>query len=349
MESRQEISRITTSSSTSSVTACSSNISYSSTEREKDSDNPTPEDKNNVYYIEPTDFTSIKKVGDGSYGKIYLGLLISNCNENVEKQEKTVAIKKIKLKKQKRLDCDKEKNIMQQLTEAGCKNIVTFYRYNVTQVTYSIVMEYLPFGDLRDYLLKNAELTLAQRLHIMKSLTEGVYQMHELNIVHRDIKLENALIASIGPKIGVKLCDFGFAKKVDDKVELGGTPPYCAPEIFDDHPHTLKSDIYSLGFTYWEIINGKKAFSDDKLNESEERKEMLLKTFHGVHEAIPDKWPNKLKTLIDQCWAREPKLRPEAKKVLSNINKFFKKIEKKESLMKQKDEEVKTKGCCLTT
>jgi len=85
--------------------------------------------------------------------------------------------------------------------------------------------------------------------------------MHDLNIVYRDLKLENIVICKDGH---IKLVDFGFSKLlIKDKRTYTpwGTKGYAAPEIRDNLGHDKSSDIWSFGALFWHMIAG---YNDDK-------------------------------------------------------------------------------------
>ena len=83
--------------------------------------------------------------------------------------------------------------------------------------------------------------------------------LHGRNIVYRDLKPENIII-SIADKGHVKLCDFGFAKRLGSKdaktYTKCGTPSYIAPEIVLGMGHSFQVDVWSLGIMIYEMLAG---------------------------------------------------------------------------------------------
>ena len=84
--------------------------------------------------------------------------------------------------------------------------------------------------------------------------------LHENNILHRDLKPQNILII----KGMVKICDFGFAKKLSASTafvnSIKGTPLYIAPEILSNQRYNYKVDIWSFGIIMYELFDGKTPF-----------------------------------------------------------------------------------------
>ena len=99
---------------------------------------------------------------------------------------------------------------------------------------YLIVMELCPSGDLLNYVRKRRKLTEKNAKYLFKQIMQGIAYMHQIGIVHRDIKLDNILLDGHG---NVKIGDFGVSRRVDQEellFEQCGTPAYIAPEIVQE-------------------------------------------------------------------------------------------------------------------
>jgi len=124
-----------------------------------------------------------------------------------------------------------------------------------------IFMEYVSGGTLAALLRAQEQtgkhLPLNRAIEIMIDIAQGARAINE-KIVHRDIKPDNILIEGETFKIG----DFGISKFVDESTRLhtfkgGQHIAYMAPEAWENHPNTLKLDVYSAGLVFYQILTGK--------------------------------------------------------------------------------------------
>lgn len=129
-----------------------------------------------------------------------------------------------------------------------------------------LVMEYIGSTNLMQYLKKQMSKKLPERKakKIFKQIVEGVNYLHKLNIIHRDIKLEN-IIVSDEDQVTVKMIDFGFAlqnqtPETYNKV-FCGTPCYMAPEIVSRQKYRgQKADCWALGVLLYVLLMGQFPF-----------------------------------------------------------------------------------------
>lgn len=131
-----------------------------------------------------------------------------------------------------------------------------------------IILEYAQRGDLSKYIVfcekglreKHAKL-------LFSKILKGVKAMHEKGICHRDLKTQNILLDE---KYNPKICDFGFATYISDKLkDCLGTKRYAAPEIFEKNKcyNGVKIDIFSLGVILFNIVTGLYSFNEAKYND----------------------------------------------------------------------------------
>ena len=139
-------------------------------------------------------------------------------------------------------------------------NIVTIYTLGSTEAFRFIAMEYVQGTNLREYIRKKGALDLPLALSIMRQSALAVGVAGELGLVHRDIKPENILLTRKGL---VKVADFGLCRDLDSEgvhlTQTGvtlGTPLYMSPEQSQGHPLDHRSDLYSLGVTFYHMLAG---------------------------------------------------------------------------------------------
>ncbi|ARF10989.1 serine/threonine protein kinase [Hokovirus HKV1] len=130
---------------------------------------------------------------------------------------------------------------------------------------YYLLLEYINGITLLDYLVDNYDkFTLINKLKIINQLLNIIKYLHDSNIVHRDIKLENIMLNE--NTFDVKLIDFNFATVTTNILltKYCGSMLYAAPEIIDHLPYLGKpSDIWSLGVIIYMLFKGKPLFGDD--------------------------------------------------------------------------------------
>ena len=155
------------------------------------------------------------------------------------------------------------RNEAQIIAQLNHKNIVKVYDIVELFRTTFIIMEYLE-GMSLEYLIKNMpHIPLQDILNILIQICSGLSYAHEQGIVHQDIKPGNILIL---PSDEVKIVDFGLACPCGSElVDFLGTAFYQAPEQIDCMLLDERTDIYALGITTYEMVTGKRPYSEDNI------------------------------------------------------------------------------------
>ncbi|KAJ6331426.1 hypothetical protein OIU76_009912 [Salix suchowensis] len=210
-------------------------------------------------------FNSSTQVGRGGYGKVYRGIISDNsvvaikCTEEGSLQGQKEFLTEIKL-----------------LSRLHHRNLVSLVGY-CDEEEQMLVYEFMPNGTLRDWLSDKGKGTLnfGTRLSIALGSAKGILYLHteaQPPVFHRDIKATNILLDS---KLNAKVADFGLSRLapvLDDEGNLPnhvstvvrGTPGYLDPEYFLTHKLTDKSDVYSLGIVFLELLTGMQPISHGK-------------------------------------------------------------------------------------
>ncbi|KAJ4972144.1 hypothetical protein NE237_005243 [Protea cynaroides] len=206
------------------------------------------------------------QIGQGGYGKVYKGILADGT---------VVAIKRAQ---EGSLQGDKEfLTEIELLSRLHHRNLVSLLGYCDEESEQMLVYEFMENGTVRDHISAKSEkpLSFTMRLRVALGSAKGILYLHtEVTppVFHRDIKSSNILLDS---KFTAKVADFGLSKlaPVPDiegtlpghvSTVVKGTPGYLDPEYFLTHKLTDKSDVYSLGVVYLELLTGMQPISHGK-------------------------------------------------------------------------------------
>ncbi|UTA49370.1 SUMF1/EgtB/PvdO family nonheme iron enzyme [Simiduia sp. 21SJ11W-1] len=200
----------------------------------------------------------IRKINQGGMSTVYLAIQLSVGRE--------VALKVMS----PALNADpifserfqREANIVGQLSHPNIVSIYDIGRYK--NLNY-IAMDYLPGGSVHDKMATG--LSTAEILRIMREMALALDLAHEKGYIHRDIKPENILFRENNSAV---LSDFGVAKTVSSSSQMTnagmvvGTPHYMSPEQARGKSIDGRSDIYSLGIVFYEMLTGSVPFKADE-------------------------------------------------------------------------------------
>jgi len=188
-----------------------------------------------------------------------------------------------------------------------------------------IVMEYAEGGELFDQVLEDSEknnLDERKAKFLFYQVVDAVKHLHNNHICHRDLKLENLLLAQDKPFSLVKVSDFGLSKVLEDDwlQSYVGTPIYMAPEVLamgqrsESIGYTSKADCWSLGVILYVLLSGKHPFSQGE--------EMLSQIMQGKVRSMTgmvwDKVTITAKSLVRSLLETDPEKRLSAEDVLQH-------------------------------
>lgn len=156
---------------------------------------------------------------------------------------------------------------MQVMSRICHKNLIHMHDALQDSVSYYLVMDYCPGGDLLGHQLKQPERKFSERqaVHYLSCLRDAFLCLKTHDIMHRDIKLENLFLDTQG---NLKVGDFGFAKHGHESFTKLGSHNTMAPEIlfhFENHAkkYSDKCDLWSIGVVFHIMLNGKKPYFCD--------------------------------------------------------------------------------------
>ncbi|KAK4794360.1 hypothetical protein SAY86_012354 [Trapa natans] len=215
------------------------------------------------------DFTVRNQIGQGGYGKVYKGMLADGTVVAIKRAEQA------SLQGQKEFFTE-----IELLSRLHHRNLVSLVGYCDEQNEQMLVYEFMTNGSLRDILSDGAArygnpLNFRVRLNVALGSARGLLYLHteaDPPIIHRDIKANNILLDR---KYNAKVSDFGISRLFSEPdtdgsvsahvfTNVKGTPGYVDPEYFMTHKLTEKSDVYSLGIVFLEILTGLKSISHGK-------------------------------------------------------------------------------------
>ncbi|KAH1167209.1 serine/threonine-protein kinase D3-like isoform X1 [Mauremys mutica] len=131
-----------------------------------------------------------------------------------------------------------------------------------------VVMERLQ-GDMLEMILSSENGRLPEPLakFLTAQILSALRHLHTRNIVHCDLKPENVLLASDEPYPQVKLCDFGFARIIEEssfRRSVVGTPAYLAPEVLRQHGYNRALDMWAVGVIIYVSLSGTFPFNEEE-------------------------------------------------------------------------------------
>ncbi|KAG8661166.1 hypothetical protein MANES_02G217800v8 [Manihot esculenta] len=274
-------------------------------------------------------FNSSAQVGQGGYGKVYKGILADGT---------VVAIKRAQ---EHSLQGEKEfLTEIELLSRLHHRNLVSLVGYCDEEGEQMLVYEFMSNGTLRDHLSAKSKepLSFALRLRIALASAKGILYLHkdaDPPIFHRDIKASNILLDS---NYNAKVADFGLSRlaPVPDiegsipahvSTVVKGTPGYLDPEYFLTHKLTDKSDVYSLGVVFLELLTGMQPISHGKnivreVNISYQSG-MIFSVIDGRMGSYPSNSVEKFLNLAIKCCEEDTDSRPSMADVVRELETIW--------------------------
>jgi len=138
-------------------------------------------------------------------------------------------------------------------------NVCRVYDIGEADGQHFLSMEYVDGEDLASLIRRIGRLPAAKAIELGRQLCAGLSAAHDRGVLHRDLKPANVMIDGRGR---ARIADFGLAGLADDQREhdvVAGTPGYMAPEQYDGHATTTRTDVYALGLVLYELFTGRPA------------------------------------------------------------------------------------------
>ncbi|CAE7730382.1 ATG1B, partial [Symbiodinium necroappetens] len=194
-----------------------------------------------------------RRIGKGSYATVWKGRDDSN---------ESVAVKVIS--RQTVTETAQLRQEVEVLRKISHPNIVRFRDLKKSAAHFYLVLEYCAGGDLSQFLREKGRVQEETARRFLTQIAEGLSVLHQVNVLHRDLKPQNILLSDSSMDPVLKIADFGFARALppqDMAATVCGSPLYMAPEILRHEPYDAKADLWSVGAILFELLMGRTPFS----------------------------------------------------------------------------------------
>ncbi|KAL3047186.1 hypothetical protein OYC64_021415 [Pagothenia borchgrevinki] len=261
------------------------------------------------------------ELGSGNFGFVKKGVFKTDLGQF------DVAIKVLKSDNEKlvREEMMREAEIMHQLNNPFIVRILGLCNAE----NLMLVMEMASAGPLHKFLSTNKDTVSVENIvNLMHQVSMGMKYLEEKNFVHRDLAARNVLLVN---KQFAKISDFGLSKALgaDDnyyKARTAGKWPlkWYAPECINFHKFSSKSDVWSFGITMWEAFSfGGKPYKKMK------GPEVMRFIDSGSRMDCPAVCPERMYTVMKECWIYKHEERPDFKKVEESMRSYHYSISNK--------------------
>ncbi|XP_054612498.1 tyrosine-protein kinase JAK2a isoform X2 [Dunckerocampus dactyliophorus] len=272
----------------------------------------------------------LKQLGKGNFGSVEM----CRYDPLQDSTGEVVAVKKLQHSTAEHMrDFEREIEILKSLHH---ENIVKYKGvcYSAGRKNLRLIMEYLPYGSLRDYLLKNKEYFDSKKLLLYAlQICKGMHYLATKRYIHRDLATRNILVES---EMRVKIGDFGLTKVLpQDKeyytVRQPGESPifWYSPESLTESKFSVASDVWSFGVVLYELFTYcDKGYSPPAvfMEQMGHEKQGQMIVYHlidllkqGYRLPMPDKCPQEIRQMMAECWSGEPGRRPTFQMLIRSV------------------------------
>eukprot|EP00347_Sterkiella_histriomuscorum_P005000 403358286 len=252
-------------------------------------------------------FIILNKLGSGSFSDVFKVKRLSD--------QQIYALKKVKLSKLSEKEKENALNEVRILASIQDENVAAYKEAFFEEQTQSlcIIMEFADNGDLQTKIerhRKQGEFVSEEVVwRVLIDLLKGLVTLHNLKIVHRDIKCANIFL---GKDDVAKLGDLNVSKiaKLGLMQTQTGTPYYASPEVWNDKPYDARCDIWSLGCVIYELAALNPPF------QAKDMHQLYQRVNKGIYPSLPKLYSQELKNLIASLLTVDSLQRPNAEEVM---------------------------------
>ncbi|GLI64257.1 hypothetical protein VaNZ11_007459 [Volvox africanus] len=253
-------------------------------------------------------FKVLKFVGKGSYGSVFLVQRLADSQ--------TYALKEMDVRSMSQAEREDSINEIRLLASVSHPNVISYNEAFLDGNRLCIIMEYAADGDLAKVIKKQQQMRrplpedVIWRYFIQ--VVMGLQALHNMKILHRDIKPGNIMVFENGV---VKIGDLGIAKLLTKtaaaKTQIG-TPHYMGPEIWKNRPYSYTSDTWAVGCLLYELAALSVPF------EARSMSELRYKVLRGSYPPLPSTYSRDMQQLVRECLDPNPDKRPSMDAILAN-------------------------------
>ncbi|APV49885.1 hypothetical protein BWI17_09435 [Betaproteobacteria bacterium GR16-43] len=247
----------------------------------------------------------------GVLGRGAMGVVYKAVDPMIDRE---VAIKTIRLSLSEEELALYEARFAQEIKTVGKLNhrhIVTIYDVGRTEQFAYMAMEFIDGRELKAYMAGAVPLDVATTVDLIAQVAEGLAFAHTREIVHRDVKPSNIMVAVDDDRMIAKIMDFGIARAPSSTVKtmtgmILGSPRYMSPEQVVGKNIGPRSDVFSLGVVLYEMLTGVAPFDADSVSS------IMYQTVH-VQQPIASEVNTKVTPPLDEIVAKALAKDPEAR------------------------------------
>jgi serine/threonine protein kinase len=222
--------------------------------KRNNNDEEKPEEESEERLPCLADFTLLRVIGKGCFGKIVLAKKKDTGEHFAMK-----VLNKRRIVRKKQVEHSRaERRILSRVDTKECPFIVSLHSAFQTENKLYLVLDYITGGDLYFHLSQWRQFPEALARFFIAEVLCALEYLHSVQVVYRDLKPENILLDRVGH---VRLVDFGLSKEgvespLNGATSLCGTPEYLAPEILNKKGHGTAVDIWAVGMVLYEFLTG---------------------------------------------------------------------------------------------
>ncbi|MGO9931509.1 MAG: protein kinase domain-containing protein [Steroidobacteraceae bacterium] len=210
----------------------------------------------NSTIIEVPGYSIVKEIATSNFSSVFLG--------RSERLRRNVVLKVMNRGESERElgDAERFQREYEIISSITHRAIAEIYDFGSLPGHLYLAMEYFPCGDLRDR-LRNP-LSVDESLYYLRTIAEALRVIHVFGILHRDLKPANVMLREDNSPV---LIDFGLARRSIDEVgntgvgQVLGSPYYISPEQAQGQRVDARTDLYSLGVMFYEMLTGQRPYS----------------------------------------------------------------------------------------